>query len=339
MNKPKLKFFSEIQATNTEFLVGNCIPKQSITLLVGDGGIGKSLIECHIAAALSCGKTTVLDVDRLPFEEDPCHRRTTLLLMAEDDASRVIAGRLQKCEADLTRIATPEPDYMMRCKLKSQEMEDIIASFKPDLVIIDPLQSFLPRGVQMSQRNEMRDCLEPLNTLAEKYGTTFLITVHTNKRMGASGRNRMADSSDIWDIARSVLIVGKTGENGINYISHEKSNYGELQETVLYRVKDGKIESSGTTQKKDFDFVSDREPRIYKAPKREEAADFIVDQLRTHDKKMQVKDLDAAAKAAGFTASTLSRAKTQLYKSKAIVESSAGNRKEKQHFIELMSDI
>lgn len=255
--------------------------------------------------------------------------------MAEDDASRVVIGRLQKCEADLSKIATLRTEDISRCKLGSHELESVIAQFKPDLVILDPLQSFLPAKVQISQRNEIRACLEPLNALAENYGTTFLITVHTNKRAGASGRNRMADSSDIWDIARSALIVGKTGSPDINYISHEKSNYGMPQETVLYRVMDGKVVSAGTTSKKDYDYVSEREPRLYTAPKREEAAEFIITQLQIHG-KMQIKDLDAAAKAAGFTDSTYSRAKTQLYQSNIIVQSSIGNGSNKQQFVELV---
>ena len=334
----KLKTFTEIKETETEFLLGTCVPKQSITLLIGDGGVGKSLIECSIAAALSNGTPTILDLED-PFDESFEEKReapkTTLLLMAEDDPSRVIAGRLKKCGADLSKIYTPDLEDIVLCKLKSEELEETIAEYKPDLVIMDPLQSFLPSGVQMSQRNEMRSCLEPLNVLAEKYGTTFLITVHTNKRAGASGRNRMADSADIWDIARSALIVGKTGDGDVGYISHEKSNYGEHEVTVLFRIVDGRVQSAGVTKKKDYDFVNDREPKAYRAPKRDEAIDFIVRQLQTSG-KMQVRDLDAELKAAGFSQSTSSRAKTELYQSKVTLQSSLGSGINKRHFIELV---
>lgn len=333
----KLKTFTEIKETETEFLTGTCVPKQSITLLIGDGGVGKSLIECSIAASLSRGVSTILDLGD-PFDEKHEAPKTTLLLMAEDDPSRVIAGRLKKCGADLGKIYAPELEDIAHCKLKSAELEETIAEYKPDLVIMDPLQSFLPSGVQMSQRNEMRACLEPLNVMADKYGTTFLITVHTNKRAGAFGRNRMADSADIWDIARSALIVGKTGDGDVGYISHEKSNYGEHEDTILFRIVDGCVQSAGITKKKDYDYVSDREPRSYRAPKKDDAVDFIIRQLQTSG-KMQVRDLDAALEAAGFSHSTSARAKTQLYQSNITMQSSFGSGTCKRHFIELAETV
>ena len=58
--------------------------------------------------------------------------------------------------------------------------------------------------MQMGQRNAMRACLSPLIGIGEEFGVTSLIVVHTNKKQGVFGRNRIADSADVWDIARSV---------------------------------------------------------------------------------------------------------------------------------------
>ncbi len=54
--------------------------------------------------------------------------------------------------------------------------------------------------------------------------------MHTNKRPGVSGRGRLADSPDLWDIARSVLMMGrcKNSTEGQIYLSHEKSSYPNL---------------------------------------------------------------------------------------------------------------
>lgn len=64
--------------------------------------------------------------------------------------------------------------------------------------------------------------LKPSDWPGEKYGTTFIIIVHTNKQVGLWGRKRIADSADIWDIARSVLIAGEAND-GLRYISQEKA--------------------------------------------------------------------------------------------------------------------
>ncbi|MDE8704062.1 hypothetical protein PZH32_13985, partial [Adlercreutzia equolifaciens] len=63
-----------------------------------------------------------------------------------------------------------------------------------------------------------------------------MIVVHVNKQSGVYGRKRIADSSDIWDSSRAVLMLGETPEKGIRYLTQEKSNYGKLGETVLYTL-------------------------------------------------------------------------------------------------------
>ena len=62
-------------------------------------------------------------------------------------------------------------------------------------------------------------------------GVTTLIVCHTNKKNDVSARGRISDSSDIWDIARNVFIVGHTGEDDIRYLSHDKCNVAKLQDT------------------------------------------------------------------------------------------------------------
>ena len=180
---------------------------------------------------------------------------------------------------------------------------------KPALVIFDPIQAFIPPDIQMGQRNAMRNCLNPLIGLGEEYGTTFLIVVHTNKRQGVYGRNRIADSADVWDIARSVIITG-TAKDNIRYLSHEKSNYGELGRTALYTIEDGIAVFKEYCDKHDADFVKERDLLTYQAPQRQSAEAFIIDFLKNG--KRPTAELDEAAKAAGITVSTLRRAKEEL---------------------------
>ena len=97
----------------------------------------------------------------------------------------------------------------------------------------------------MNVKNAVRKCIAPLVELGEKYGTAFLIVVHTDNQRPIPGRKKISNSADIWNIGRSVLRVGKAEEKDINYILHEKSNYGQLCKTVLYRVEDEKIVFEG----------------------------------------------------------------------------------------------
>lgn len=156
----------------------------------------------------------------------------------------------------------------------------------------------------------MRNCLNPLIGLGEQFGTTFLIILHTNKKAGVYGRNRVADSADIWDIARSVLIVGTSpADNETRYISHEKSNYDIPGETALFSIEDGVAVFKEYSSKHDVDFVRERDDTARNAPQRQDARQFIIDFLRSG--KKPTADLD---KAAGISKSTLNRTKTEMRK-------------------------
>ncbi len=83
----------------------------------------------------------------------------------------------------------------------------------------------------------MRDCMALSLAWGEECGTTFLIICHTNKRKGAYGRDRIADSADLWDVCRSVMMAGYTEEQGVRYLSNEKNNYEQLHgETILFTI-------------------------------------------------------------------------------------------------------
>ena len=209
-------------------------------------------------------------------------------------------------------------------KLGTKQMEQIIRAFRPDVCILDPLQGFVPPGINMGSRNAMRDCMAPLIALGEEVGTSFIVVCHTNKRMGASGRDRIADSADLWDISRSVLMAGKTQDENVRYLSNEKNNYGQLQDTVLFSINDaGRIEYVGKTWKKDQEFVSDS-ARHSRQPKREECKEFIVNAVsRAEGGQISAEELFEQAEAYGYSESTYKRARKDL-KAKGIVDSDFG---------------
>lgn len=150
---------------------------------------------------------------------------------------------------------------------------------------MDPLQSFLPSDVEMASRNQMRSALLPLRAIAAKQGCAVLIVMHSNKKQGVSGRARLADSSDIWDMARSVLMMGRAKNDGKIYLSHEKNSYARPQQTVLLHIDDVEVEGvktaravfDGYTDKKDADFIEER--RVRTAETRQDTRSAILNVL------------------------------------------------------------
>lgn len=181
----------------------------------------------------------------------------------------------------------------------------------------------------------MRDCLAPLVALGEETGSTFLIICHTNKRKGASGRDRIADSADLWDVARSVLMTGFTEDQDVRYLSNEKNNYSELRETVLFSIgEDGQLQRVGTSWKRDREFMQEATTNV-SAPKREDCKAWLLHQLDEAGGELATKSVESMAQAAGFGFSTLRRAKDDLKRDGHIRYSQTGSLQEKAWHIRL----
>ena len=316
---------SDFVEEEPSWLVEGWIPEGQITLLAADGGTGKTTLWCNLVAALSSGRPCLLDspdVKREPLK--------VAFFSTEDSVKKKLKRQLRQAGANEGNILTTDfssggGDALRELKLGSDRLREVIANFRPALCVFDPIQGFLPSRVNMGSRNEMRDCMAPLIALGEEFGTAFFIVCHTNKRMGASDRSRLADSADLWDVARSVLMMGYTGEPGQRYLSHEKNNYADRQETLLLSFgKDGQLVKEGTTWKRDREFMQEAVTQR-SAPQREECKAFLLEKLGERGNSMASKELENLAKAAGYSRATIRRAKDELKDSSAIVYKNTGN--------------
>ncbi|MEE1046367.1 MAG: AAA family ATPase, partial [Clostridia bacterium] len=279
------KPLSDFEEQEAKWLIKGWIPEGQITLLAGDGGLGKTTIWCNIAAALSCGKPCILDKD-ITYREP----KKVLILTTEDSISKTLKKKLRLAGADESNITAldlqsdRDGEMLSNLCFGSKDLSNVIRTLRPDLCIFDPVQGFISPDVNMGSRNAMRSALSPLIPLGEECGTSFLLICHSNKRKGAAGRDRIADSADLWDISRSVLIAGYTPEQGVRYLSNEKNNYAPLSDTVLFAIsKQGLIEHKGTTNKRDRDYVMDSvkcKSEQKSAPQRDSCKEFILDTLR-----------------------------------------------------------
>lgn len=314
----------EIEETSTEWLFYNRIPKSEITVIAGDGGSGKTSITCSIVASVSNGSKCILDAGQ-EYPERP--KQTVLYFASEDDFSKVLKHRLSAYNANFRNIKTIEVTnpHFKDLKFNSPLLAKIIESERPALCVFDPLQSFIPPEINLGARNEMRDCINVLIGLARKYESTFIINMHTNKRESRDARSKISDSADIWDIARSVFIVGVADwDKGVRYISQEKNNYGRLSDSILFRVEDdGHAEFLETTTKRYREFSSGDSGS--ESPARTEARELIVKTLEAaQGHTMITADLDAALELLGVTRSTMKRAKKDLAEEGIIRSKSVG---------------
>ena len=305
---------SEAEEKEPEWLISGYVPRYQITSLAGDGGSGKTTVWCSLAAAVSAGRKTFLE-KIIPEEIDNMEPQTVMFFSAEDSYEYTLKRRLRKNGANMDNILSIDiaDDRFQEVKFNSSFLDALLDKYRPALCIFDPIQAFVPPDIRMGDRNAMRSCLAPLIGYGEKYGTTFLIIEHANKQSGVWGRKRIADSADIWDISRSVIMAGETNEGNIRYLSHEKSNYGPTRNSVLYMIEDEVLVFKGYTSKKDKDFITEASYNTRQAPAREEAKEFILSTLK-EQKQMEVSELDELAAVEGISKNALKDAKAALKK-------------------------
>ena len=275
---------ADVPMQSVAWLVPQLLPLGEVSLLGADGGTGKGIWQAQLIAYVTAGKTSGF------FPLPPQQTGKVLLLAGEDDPGKVLKARLLAAGADMNRVlCLTADDYFQRTgqplTLKDEALAKFAAKAGPLLLIVDPLQSFLPADVEMASRNQMRSALLPLRAIAAKQGCAVLIVMHSNKKQGVSGRARLADSSDIWDMARSVLMMGRAKNDGKIYLSHEKNSYARPQQTVLLHIEDVELDGvrtaqavfDGYTDKKDADFI--KEPRVRQAQTKEDTRDAILNVL------------------------------------------------------------
>ena len=336
---PGFKTLDQMDEEEATWLIQGWIPSGQITLLAADGGVGKTSLWCSIIAALSSGTSCMLDPPgtvRQPMR--------ILFITTEDSVRKKLKTKLRLAGANQANIITPDfmdgaSGSLRALKFGTPQLEAAISQIKPDFAIFDPVQGMVPPDINMGNRNAMRDCMAPLIALGEKYGTTFLVVCHTNKRKGAYGRDRIADSADLWDISRSVLMAGMTEEDGVRYLSNEKNSYANQQKTALFRIdNNGNTQPEGSTWKRDKDFMVSA--AMTKTPAvREDCEEFLIQTLTEAGGRMLSRFLEGQARDSLYTQATIKRAKDALKAAEKIRYEATGNRKNTQWYTVLTYGI
>ena len=136
------------------------LPCGKLTLLVGDPGLGKSLVALDIAARVTRGADW-------PDGKSAAPQGSVLLLNGEDGLGDTVIPRLRALGADLTRVhivervrsmdGQEEASFALARHLEQLEWA-LVAMDNPRLLIIDPISSFL-RGIDSNSNSVVRRLL------------------------------------------------------------------------------------------------------------------------------------------------------------------------------------
>ncbi len=229
MPELKYKYYSDVEEAEVDWLWYPYIPYGKITLLQGDPGEGKSTFILNIASLLTNGSD-------MP-DGYPNHASQTVVYQCnEDSAADTIKPRLLKAGADCSKVAFIE-DEDGAVTLDDSRIEEVIRKTNAKLLILDPLQSFIPQDVDMQSAAKMRMILGKLGNIAKENGCAVVLVGHMTKAQGNKSLYRGLGSIDIPAIARSVLMIERDEQTpNVRYLHHIKSSLAEEGKDICFSL-------------------------------------------------------------------------------------------------------
>ena len=233
--------YSEIERREIRWLWKGRLAFGKITTLDGNPGEGKSHILCNIAARYSRGQP-------MPGEDEAlAPAGGVVLVMVEDDPSDTIIHRLERVNADLSRIChlaeipagaicgipiTRSFNLHTDLPLLIREIKRVNAG----LLILDPLAGLIGK-TSTNDSADMYSVLDPLAGIARALDVAVIFTRHLNKREAETSLYRGAGSMAIIGRARFGLIVGQDPDDETtNVLANHKNNVSRKAPSLSYQV-------------------------------------------------------------------------------------------------------
>lgn len=214
-----------------------------ISLWDGDPGSLKTTAAMDIAARITRGA----GMPGQPGDgiSDTLPRRGVVLMTAEDSLDQIVYPRMKVAGADLSRVGivvkrTVDTPYGPLPSLP-EDIEGIelrVAASAADLVVIDPVMSYLSGDLDSNSDQDVRAALAPLGAMCARQNCALIIIRHLNKNSSASSLYRGSGSIGITGIARFAMAVAKdpddyTGETRL--LSPVKVNVSKMPKSIRFR--------------------------------------------------------------------------------------------------------
>jgi hypothetical protein len=281
------------------------LPRGTLTVLDGDPGVGKSLIALDLAARLSRGGP-------LPDGKPLARPHVTLLLSAEDRATKTLRPRADAAGGDLARIVRVKSPTgaLMRLPADLAVLEQMIVERRADVTVIDPMTAFLPPEVATGNDQCVRTALHALDAVTERTGCTILLVRHLRKKGAAKAIHRGSGSIGIIGAVRTALLAAyHPADRGLCVLAVSKTNLAEMPRPFGYHVVGGGHATATINWTGPLETTADALGLPPPAPPSlvENAANWLTELLARGPRTAA--EVLAEAKKAGIPETTLQRAK------------------------------
>lgn len=303
-----LQTIASVQPREAEYLAEPYLPRGMITILAGHAGQGKTTLALWLASHVSNG-------DLMPGGKPG----NVYYFTTENDESIVLRPRLEAMDARLDRVMVMRSDARQLTLTDPRlfEMHKIFDG-KPDLIVFDPVQSYVGKKLDMNRTDDVRFMMDNLNKLLHATNAAVVLICHTKKApMGFNGRpcELINGSSDFVNAARSVCFLGRDpARPDVCVVAQEKNSLGLPGASLAFTIgEDGAVhwsdEACELTAAQILTY-SDEKRRHAASPS--ERAQAVMRRMLMENKTMQSSDVLAACEKQGISRATVYRARKGL---------------------------
>lgn len=321
---PKLWKATDLQPSmQPRWLAKNRIQTSAVNLIVGDEGIGKSLLWVWIAAAITTG------TERREFGIPARDPGTVVVVATEDDWSTAVRPRLEVAGADFDRIEVvcTDPDGSGSPTFPRDIPIIAAADSAPAMIVVDAWLDTVPRQLNIKDPHDARIALHPWKELATTMSTAVTLLCHTNRTDSPSARDRYAATMELRKKARATLYAQRN-EDGQLVVGPEKMNAAPASTVAsVFAIKpiqkfEPTDDSDGTVPLLVYVKDSDRTAQEHLTdsgsdePGGNPVKRFVHTYLTDHGGEVLAKDVIKAGRQAGFSEDELIKARQRHRKPK-----------------------
>lgn len=256
-----------------EWFIEGLIPTRQVTILAGDGGVGKSLLGVQIASAACLGVET-LGLTPAPCrvvylgaedEADEFHRRLADIVAAHDRTLADLADfRLIPLADRDALLATPDSKGVMQPTSNFVSLDNHVARHQPGLVVLDTSADLF--GGDEIKRGQVRQFVAMLRGLAIKWNCAVLLLSHPSVSGMQTGSG--TSGSTAWNNSvRSRIYLtrpeGKDVDPDIRVLKTMKANYGAVGDEMKLRWRAGAFVLDSGLPTEELAFVHRRHDEVF----------------------------------------------------------------------------
>ena len=268
--------FAGITPPPRQWHVDGLIPANQVTMLGGDGGVGKSLLALQLSVSTATGvpwighhpahgKTIYISAED---DRDELHRRVADIAAQEGqdmgDLSNLILRSLAGEDA-LLAVADSRQGTLQTTPLLT-ELDQTIGDHGARFLVLDTLADF--HSGQENDRATARQFIGILRGLALRHDCTILLLAHPSLT-GISSGSGLSGSTAWSNSVRSRLYFERVTEDGYEpdpdqrRLSTKKSNYGKTGEETLVRWHNGAFIPEAAPSFMDMNSASMKAHRVF----------------------------------------------------------------------------